>query len=92
MRIKRLPNEAAAYVILRRKGHSINSIAQMFGRSCSFVFRIIKFNRGLSITKRDLRKLPRILKLRLASRMRFMLISLYSEWEKFILGIEEKPP
>jgi len=92
MRVKRLRREAAAYVIMRRKGQSINNISAVFGRSTSFVSRIIKANEGLILTRFDLRKLPRICKLRAASRMFQTLLKLQIRWENWILGNGEKPP
>lgn len=77
---------------MRRKGQSINNIAAAFGRSTSFVHRILKANRGLILTKKDLRKLPRICRMRYASRMRFLYMKLLKKWEAFILGESEKPP
>lgn len=91
-RVERLPREAAAYIILRRKGQSINNIAKAFGRSTSFVYRIISRARVLALNRKDLRKLPRLSRTRYAARMRFILKTLLKKWEAFILGEGEKPP
>jgi hypothetical protein len=42
VRIPRLKREAAAYIILRRKGYTINKLSEIFGRSTSFIHRILK--------------------------------------------------
>ena len=87
VRVKRLPREAAAYIMLRRKGQSINNIASLVGRSFSFVHRILK-----NIRSRDLRKLPRVSRLFHAAKMRFFMLKYGAAWLNFILGEGEKPP
>lgn len=42
MRVQRLKREAATYIMLRRKGYSINKLASIFGRSTSVIHRILK--------------------------------------------------
>jgi transposase len=90
IRIARLKREAAACVIMRKKGISINQIASFFGRSRSFVFRILKAN-GLTY-RVDLRKLPRRIKSLSARRMLQTLEKLRTAWENWVLGEEGKPP
>lgn len=87
VRIQRFQNEAAAYVLLRRKGHSINNISTLLGRSTSFIARILN-----NFTKIDLRKLPRVRRLCNASKMRSLLLKLAPKWVSFILGESEEPP
>ena len=87
MRVNRLPREAASYIMLKRRGQSINSIASLVGRSYSFVHRILsKFHFS------DLRKLPRVLRLRRASRNHYLMLKFGEAWRNFILGEGEKPP
>lgn len=87
MRISRLPREACAYIKLKRLGVSINLMSKIIGRSYSFVHRILKKFRFS-----DLRKLPRIIRLRRASMNRFFMLKYCEAWQKFILGEGEKPP
>jgi len=87
IRVKRLPREAAAYVILKRKGQSINNMTKLVGRSTSFIHRILK-----KVCFQDLRKIPRIPRLRRASRNRFLLLKSMDSWISWILGEGEKPP
>jgi len=87
VQIKRLPREAAAYIMLKRKGQSINNIASVIGRSRSFVYRILK-----KFHFQDLRKLPRRVRMFHASKMRFLLFKLMDSWQTWILGEGEKPP
>jgi len=88
VRINRLPREAAAIIILRRKQQSINQIANFLGRSYSFVYRILKKNLLIS----DLRKLPNRIKLLAAARQHQIMLKLWQKWQNFILGEGEKPP
>jgi len=89
LRVRRLKREAAAYIILRRKGVSINQISSFFGRSRSFVFRILK---AAHVPWKDLRKLPASIRLLSASRVGYLMKKLLAAWEAFILGEVEKPP
>ena len=87
LRINRLPREAAAIIILRRKNQSINNISYFLGRSTSFVYRILK-----NFRKIDLRKLPRRIILLAARRNRVLLEKLRLRWQDFIIGESERPP
>jgi hypothetical protein len=89
MRIKLLKREACAYIMLRRKGISINNIASIVGRSTSLVHRILK---RVNLTRNDLRKLPARIKLLAALRHRTFLKSKARAWELFISGDGEEPP
>ena len=82
-----MKREAAAVIILRRKGQSINNISNFLGRSCSFVYRILK-----NLTKFDLRKLPAAYRIKNAFFNRRMLEKLWNFWEMWILGEGAKPP
>ena len=87
MRIKRLPREAAAIIIFRRKGQSINNIAQFLGRSTSFVSRILHIQ-----SFKDLRKLPRGFVVKSAFVQRNIMDYFREMWIQFIFGETEKPP
>ena len=89
MRIKRQKREAATYIMLRRKGVSINQISLSFGRSTSFIFRILK---AAHLRFMDLRKLPTAIKALSASRLKKTMEKLVRAWEAFILGEVDKPP
>jgi hypothetical protein len=69
MRVPRLKREAATYIMLRRKGYSINKLSKIFGRSTSMIHRILKtagltgytiiggpYDRRKSLHKMDMRK------------------------------------
>jgi hypothetical protein len=93
MRFSRLPREAAAIIILRRRfGYSINTLAAWLGRSTSFVQRILEFNRLTAHASHDLRKLPARIRRLSASRLREELMLWGRAWEAWILGEGEKPP
>ena len=94
MRIKRQKREAATYIMLRRKGISINQISLSFGRSTSFIFRILKAVSLGSATCRfmDLRKLPTYIKQLGSQRSKKIMDKLLRGWEQFILGEVDKPP
>jgi hypothetical protein len=93
MRFSRLPREAAAIVILRRRfGYSINTLASWLGRSTSFVQRILEFNRLTAHASHDLRKLPQRIRRLTAARLRDEIIYYGRAWEAWILGEGEKPP
>ena len=89
MRIKRQKREAATYIMLRRKGVSINQISLSFGRSTSFVFRILK---AAHLRFMDLRKLPTYIKQLGSQRSKKIMDKLLRGWEQFILGEVDKPP
>lgn len=89
VRVQRLKREAAAYIMLRRKGVSINQIAQVVGRSTSLVHRILK---KVNLNRYDMRKLPSRIKLLAAQRIRLSMGKLRAGWIAFILGEVEKPP
>jgi hypothetical protein len=90
LRIPRQKREAAAYIILRRKGFSINTLAGFFGRSRSFIHRILKAVNLASAF--DLRKLPTRTKLLASIRLAKTLQKVLSQWEAWILGDGDKPP
>ena len=86
IKIRRLPSCA---VLLRKKGHSINAIANFLGVSRSIIHRIVKFN---GLNHKDLRKIPRLIRERIANRNIFLLEKYRIAWEKFLLGEGDKPP
>ena len=93
MRIAISNREAAAYVMLRKKGHRLHHIAKAFGRSVSLVWRRISFYSKLSpFSKFDMRKMPNKTRLinsyaRWKSLLRWLPL-----WEKWICGEGEEPP
>ena len=89
MRIKRQKREAAAYIMLRRKGVSINQLSLSFGRSTSFIYRVLK---TAHLRFLDLRKLPTYIKQLGSQRNKKTMDKLLRGWEAFILGEVEKPP
>jgi hypothetical protein len=92
-RFRLAPREAAAYVILRRQGISVNQIAKAFGRSRSVVHRILKRNVGYGVLRQnDLRKLPSYVRKLSAIRTWNMMLRLLGRWEAWIFGEGEKPP
>ena len=94
LRIKVAPREAAAYIMLRRMGYTISTIAKAFGRSTSVIYRRIKKAVELYGTLRriDMRKMPHRIRMLAKSRQWKTLISMLSQWEAWILGDEEEPP
>lgn len=92
MRIAISNREAAAYVMLRKKGHRLHHIAKAFGRSVSLVWRRIEFYASLSPFSLDMRKMPAKTRL-LNSHARWMsLMRWLPLWEKWICGEGEEPP
>ena len=97
-RVPFLQREKAAYAILRRKGLSMNLLAEAFGRSTSVIHRVLhrlqRFGHNLDPWCRsaDLRKLPYQARMRMASFRRYKLFKLLSYWEAWICGEEEEPP
>jgi hypothetical protein len=89
IRIPKIPRESATYIILRRKGLSINLLSRTFGRSKSYIHRILKFN---GLTKKDLRKIPARVRRLAAQRNRFLMENLRQKWEMWIFGEGEEPP
>jgi hypothetical protein len=89
MRIKIQKREAATYIILRRKGISINQLSLSFGRSTSFIFRVLK---AAHVRFMDLRKLPTYVKSLGSLRSKKIMEKLVAAWEAFMLGETDKPP
>lgn len=102
---KRIPfaeREKDAYLILRKKGLSINQMAKAFGRSTSVIHRVFmkaeqRGIRFLDVWKRrlDLRKLKRG-NAQTHARMRnfrwHKMLTLLSQWEAWICGEGDRPP
>jgi len=93
MRIQVCNKEAAAYILLRKKGYPISLIAKAFGRSTSVVWRRLRFARALgTIQWRDYRRLPDSLR-KMARAIRERMLRKYIEkWESWILSEEGEPP
>ena len=93
MRIKSIPREKAAIVILRKLGYPINMIARALGRSQSLIHRTLRFNIVIkNLTGIDMRKLPNQIRLRCCITRWNTLTRLWPAWEAWILGEGEKPP
>lgn len=93
VRIKISPREASSYLLLRRKGYSVNMIARAFGRSTSVVWHRLMFNVCLaSISFQDMRKLPNHVRQLCASRLRRSMNFYLPLWERWISGEGDKPP
>ena len=97
-RIPFMVREKAAYLILRKKGLSINLIAKAFGRSTSVIYRaLVKVERywhNLDVWGRrvDMRKLPYRARMRGSSIRRFKMFQLLAAWEAWVCGEGDKPP
>jgi hypothetical protein len=89
-----IPNRMKASIIMmRRKGCSINLIANFTGMCTSFVGRTIrKAIMSRSLCFLDLRKLPDTARKLSASYRRRMMDKLRAGWEAFILGEVDRPP
>jgi hypothetical protein len=93
MRIKPLPREKAAIILLRKHGYTMNQLSEAFGRSTSFIHRVLRNAIMLhSIHSSDLRKLPHKHKLFNSVRRWMNLYLQMPNWETWILGEEERPP
>lgn len=93
-RIPHLAREAVAIVILRRKGQAMQTISEFLGRSLSYVHKVISFNKTLHNLPKwlDLRKLPAACKHSAAKLRLKTMLKLWSAWQAFIEGSEDKPP
>jgi hypothetical protein len=94
MRIRWMPREKAALIIMRRKfGYSINTLAEAFNRSVSLIHKTLRFNHALgALNLKDLRRLPSKIKKIATRRMRRQLAFYMPQWTMFILGEADKPP
>jgi hypothetical protein len=94
MRIKPLPREKAAIIILRRKwGYTVTALAAWSGRSTSYIHRILNKNATLGILHYgNLRKIPNRIR-QMAKRRMENNLRIYGEaWMMWLEGIGEKPP
>jgi AraC-like DNA-binding protein len=94
LKINPLPREKAAIIKLTAKfGYSINQLAQAFGRSTSYIQKIVRNEINLGFTSfLDKRKLPNTTRLRCSAIRKMMLQKYLPVWMAFILGEEDKPP
>jgi len=92
MRVNLFPRESCAYVMLRKKGHSINNIAWLFGRSYSVVHRYVKRNVLRGLKRFDLRKFPDLCRRRYKARQWRTLLKLWNQWHQFAISEEGEPP
>jgi hypothetical protein len=92
-RVKPLPREKAAIVMLRKKGYPINMLATFLGRSTSFIHRILRFNVDVgNLRYMNMRKFQAKTRMRECGFLWKTLESLRVAWERFILGEGDKPP
>lgn len=94
MRIPLAKREASAYIKLRRKGWSINLIANAFGRSTSVVHRRIRkaIRKYGIIPYFDLRKMQAYRR-KIHKQIQVTLMrKYYPLWEGWVLGEEGEPP
>lgn len=93
-----MPKEKAAYLILRRKGLSYNTIAECFGRSTSVVYRVIQratsFKPKYDVWRRkaDIRKLPYLVRMRFAAKAHHLMLKLREAWAEWVSSEEGDPP
>ena len=93
IRVKPLPREKSAIILLRKHGYSINTISKALGRSYSYVYRTLRFNINIgNLRYFDMRKLPSKMRKWCSPRQWETLMSLWQKWEDWILGEGEKPP
>jgi len=92
--VKSLPREKAAIIKMRRLGHySINMLAEVFGRSRSFIHKTISHAESLKLIPKLKRNMLSDAMRKINShRMLKALFGWYSAWESFILGDQDKPP
>lgn len=92
-RIKVLPREKAAIIMLRRHGYPMNMISRFLGRSTSFIYRTLRTAiMRLSIRNIDMRKLPSATRISLSGKRWRNFKKYMVGWENFIFGEGEKPP
>lgn len=92
MRIQRLQREGAVIVQLRRHGYTMNSIGAFLGRSTSFVFRVLNFQRCLGVTVGDLRKIPCRTRQLAKARMERNIQRFGEMWNLWLTSKDGKPP
>lgn len=91
--IKALPREKSAVVKYRELGYSINHISKAFGRSTSWIHKVLKRAESLGILRHTSnRKQPRLCLLRTCRKRLFLALSYMKLWEGWILGEEGEPP
>lgn len=87
-----LEREKIAFIYLRSRGLSINSLATVFDRSTSVVSRILKQGVAVGLHLIDLRKSAHFGRLRVTAFLHHKLVTLLAQWQAWILNEEEKPP
>ena len=100
----RLKREAATYIILRKKGYSINLLSKIFGRSTSMIHRILKkvgltgaTISGFGLVRYKLWNPMDMRKSRVYRNFNLQFLShkmmqLFQKWLSFMDGEGEKPP
>lgn len=91
---KALPREKTAIIKMREKGkYSINQLSEAFGRSRSYVHKVIKSAQTFRILPLiDNRKSPRKAILYTCRKKANACLNWLQLWMPFILGEEDKPP
>jgi AraC-like DNA-binding protein len=93
LKIKPLPREKAAIIKLTNLGYSINQLSAVFGRSTSYVHRIVRNAIKYRISRFvDKRKLVSAIRLSCAVKRRKSLDRWLNLWMPFIFGEVDKPP
>lgn len=105
IRTPRLKREACTYIMLRRKGYSINKLSQIFGRSTSMIHRILKtagmtgytiiggpYDRIKSWHKMDMRKSGGIIASVQDLFRSKTTRETFQRWLAFMEGTEDEPP
>jgi hypothetical protein len=105
IRVPRLKREACTYIMLRRKGYSINKLAKIFGRSTSMIHRILKtagltgytiiggpYDRRKSLHRLDMRKSGGIIASVEDLFRSKRTIKTFQGWLAFMEASEDKPP
>lgn len=92
-KIKNNPRENVAIIKLRKLGYSINQIADVTGRSRSYIHKRLRtaIARG-NLHMVQMRKLPSAIRLRCSSIRRKTLERYLPQWAAYIMGEGAKPP
>ena len=85
--------ERASYIMLRRKGYSITTLARAFGRSVSSIYGPIKKAMEYGTLQWfSKRKQPNAIRKIIANNEWFRLQKYIGMWEAWILSDQVKPP
>lgn len=85
--------EKAAIISWRKHGYSISTLARVFHRSSSSIQGILKVAENIgSLLRRDYRKIPNNLRLRIKAAREGMMENYMKRWLDWIAGEGDKPP